>query len=301
MILNVNQLRAFYTAAKAGSISKAAQELMVTPPAVTMQVKQLEESVGIRLLVREGNSIQPTRAGREVYKRAERIFQEIHETESYLEDISTGKLGELRIGCPEMPCTHPVPRLIAEFKKAYPGIKIIVDQGVDAEILKSIEDRRNELVVVWHRPNTDRLKIRVIGKEKLVLIASSSSTRAPGSEISVRQLSEIPMILKGEGSATREVVVEYLRKFKVHPLIASESSNVGVIKEIVRRDNGVAFIKKDAVEEDLNGGSLKIIHILEGSPMIEMGIGYRSRRELSPAAWAFLRLIEKSEDLPFAR
>ncbi|MGD0232831.1 MAG: LysR family transcriptional regulator [Syntrophorhabdales bacterium] len=301
MILNVNQLRSFYTAAKTGSISKAAQELMVTPPAITMQVKQLEEAVGISLLVREGNSIQPTRAGQELFKKAERIFQEIHETEAFLEDMSTGKLGELRIGCPEMPSTHPVPRLIAEFKKAYPGIKILVDQGPDAEIFKSFEDQRNELVVIRHRPNTGRLKTRVIGKEKLVLIASSSSTRAPGNEMSVRQLSEIPLILKGEGSATREVVLEYLRKFKVHPQIAMESSSVSVIKEIVRQDNGVAFIERTVVEAELDEGSLKIIRILEGSPVIEIGVAYRNRRELSPAAWAFLRLLEKSADLPFMR
>jgi DNA-binding transcriptional LysR family regulator len=301
MILNVNQLRAFYTAAKMGSISKAAQELMVTPPAITMQVKQFEQAVGISLLVREGNSIKPTKAGREVFKRAEKIFQEIRETEAFLEDMSTGKLGELRIGCPELPSTHPVPRLIAEFKKAYPGIKIVVDQGVDAEIFKSIEEHRNELVVIRHRANSGRLKVKTIGTEKIVLIASSASVRAPGTEMSVRQLSEIPLILMGEGSATRQVVTEYLRKFKVHPQIAMESSSVSIIKEFVRQDNGVAFIERRSVEAELNEGSLKTIHMLEGSPVIEIGIGYRNRRELSPAGWAFLRLLEKSQNLPFAR
>jgi DNA-binding transcriptional LysR family regulator len=298
MILNVNQLRAFYYVAKTGSISKAAQELMVTPPAITMQVKQLEETVGIRLLVREGNGIQPTRAGEEVFKKAERIFQEIHETESFLEDMSSSKRGELRIACPEMPGAQ-VLKLIAEFQKAYPGIKIIVDQGSDAENVKSVEDRRNELVVVWHRPNTVRMKVRVIGKEKLVLIASGTSTLVPGNQMSVRDLSEIPLILKKEGSASRQVVIEYLRRFKVHRQVASESSNVAVIKEIVRLDDGVAFIKMEAVEGELSDGSLKIVHILEGSPVVEVGIGYRNRRELTPAAWAFLRLVEKSKDLPF--
>lgn len=274
---------------------------MVTPPAITMQVKQLEETVGIRLLVREGNSMHPTHAGQEVYKKAERIFQEIHETESLLEDMSTSKRGELRIGCPEMPGTHPIPKLIADFNTAYPGIKIIVDQGSDAEIVKSVEDRRNELAVVWPGPNTGRMKIRVIGKEELVLIASGKTSIAPGPELSVQALSEIPLVLKKEGSATREVVLEYLRKFRVHPRIASESANTSVIKEMVRQDNGVAFVKRNAVEDQLSDGSLKIVRILEGSPMMEVGIGYRNRRELSPAAWAFLRLLEKSPDLPFKR
>jgi DNA-binding transcriptional LysR family regulator len=297
MILNINQLRAFYYVARTGSVSKAAQELMVTPPAITMQVKQLEETVGIRLLVRQGNAMVPTRAGEEVYKKAERIFQEIHETESLLEDMSRSKRGELRIACPEMSGIR-VPRLIAEFKKAYPGINIIVEQGVDADIVRSVEDRKNELVVLWHRPNTVRLKARVIGKEKLVLIASTSSSWVRGDEISVRDLSEIPLVLKGEGSASRAVVIEYLRKFKVNPQIASESSNVAVIKEIVRQDNAVAFLKREAVEAEINEGSIKVVHILEGSPIVEVGIGYRNRRELSPAAWAFLRLVEKYADFP---
>jgi DNA-binding transcriptional LysR family regulator len=296
MILNVNQLRAFYYVARTGSISKAAQELMVTPPAITMQVKQLEETVGIRLLVRQGNGIGPTRAGEEVYKKAEKIFQEIRETESLLEDMSRNKRGELRMACPEMPGIR-VPRLIAEFKKAYPGINIIVEQGVDAEIVKSVEDRRNELVVLWHRPNSVRLKAKGIGKEKLVLIASTVSRWVPGNEISVRDLSDIPLVLKGEGSASRAVVIEYLKKFKISPQIASESSNVAIIKEIVRQDNGVAFLKREAVEAEINDGSLKVVHILEGSPVVEVGIGYRNRRELSPAAWAFLRLVEKYESL----
>ena len=93
-------------------------------------------------------------------------------------------------------------------------------------------------------------------------------------------------------------MIEYLRKFKVNPQIASESSNVAVIKEIVRQDNAVAFLKREAVEAEINDGCLKVVHILEGSPIVEVGIGYRNRRELSPAAWAFLRLVEKYEDFP---
>jgi DNA-binding transcriptional LysR family regulator len=142
------------------------------------------------------------------------------------------------------------------------------------------------------------MKVRAIGKEKLVLIASATSTRVPGNQISVRDLTEIPLILKTEGSASRQVVIEYLRKFKVQPPVASESSNVAVIKEIVGQDDGVAFLKREAVETELNDGSLKIVHILEGSPVVEVGVGYRNRRELSPAAWAFLRLMEKYEDPP---
>jgi DNA-binding transcriptional LysR family regulator len=296
MILNMNQLRAFYTAAKSRSITKAADELMVTPPAITMQVKQLEETVGIRLLVRDGNSIRLTGTGEVVCKRAEKIFQEIHEMEGFLEDVSTGKSGELRIGCPETPLKRLMP-LIAEFKKNYPGIRVILDQGSNAEMVRSIGDHRNELAVIRYRPNNSRLKIKVIWKEEVVLIVPPKSVHLPGSEISIMLLSKIPLILRREGSAVREVVLEYLRKFKVKPSIAMESASIHLLKEFVQKDSGVAFVERDAVDEELKNGTLKAVRILEGSPTIEFGIGYRNRKDLSSPAWAFLRLLDKSDGL----
>jgi DNA-binding transcriptional LysR family regulator len=296
MILNMNQLRAFYAAAKSSSITRAADELMVTPPAITMQIKQLEETVGIRLLVRDGNSIRLTKTGEAVFTRAEKIFHDIHEMEDFFEDISTGKSGELRIGCPETPLKRLMP-LITAFKKTYPGIRIILDQGSNAEMVKSIGDYRNELSVIRYRPNNSRLKTKVFWTEEVLLVAAPSSIHLPGSEISVMQLSEIPLILRREGSAIREVVLEYLRKFKVKPLIAMESASIVLLKEFVVQDSGLAFVERDAVDEELKNGLLKSIHVLEGSPTIEFGIGYRNRKDLSPPAWAFLRLLEKSERL----
>ncbi|MCX5805847.1 MAG: LysR family transcriptional regulator [Proteobacteria bacterium] len=296
MILNMNQLRAFYTAAKLQSITKAAHELMVTPPAITMQVKQLEETVGIRLLVRDGNSIQLTHAGESVFKRAGKIFQEIHDMEGFFEDLSTGKSGELRIGCPETPLKRLMP-LIAAFKTTYPGIRIVIDQASNAEMVKSIEDHRNELAVIRYKPNNSRLKVKIIWKYEVILVASPNSVHLPGSEISVMQLSGIPLIMRREGSAVREVVLEYLRKFKVNPLIAMESASLVLLKEFVQQDNGVSFFERDAIEEELSNGTLKPIHILEGSPTLGFGIGYRNRKDLSPPAWAFLRLFDKPEVL----
>lgn len=282
-------------AAKLNSISKAAQALMVTPPAITMQVKQLEEALGIRLLVRDGNSIRLTDTGNAVFKRAEKIFQDIHEMEGFLEDVSTGKSGELRIGCPEIPLKRLIP-LIQTFKKTYPGIRIILDQGSNADMVKSIGDHRNELAVIRHRPSSSRLKVKIIWQEEIVLIAAPKSVHLPSSEISVMQLSEVPLIIRREGSAVRELVLEYLRRFKVNPLIAMESASIALLKQFVQQDNGVGFVERDAVDEELANGALRAVRVLEGCPAIEFGIGYRNRKDLSPPAWAFLRLLEKAEN-----
>lgn len=281
-------------AAKLRSISQAARALMVTPPAITMQVKSLEETVGIRLLVRDGNSIRLTDTGEILFQKAENIFQDIREMEDYLEDVSTAKSGELRIGCPETPLKRLMP-LIESFKETYPGIRIILDQGSNADMVESIEGHRNELAVIRYRPGNNKLKSKVIWKDEVALVASPDSVHLPGPEISVTQLQEIPLIIRREGSAVREIVFNYLRQFKVTPLIAMESASISLLKEFVRRDNGVGFLERNAIDEELDNGSLKLVRILEGSPVIESGIGYRNRKDLSPPAWAFLRLLDKSE------
>jgi DNA-binding transcriptional LysR family regulator len=301
MILNMNQLRAFYTTAKLGSITKAARELMVTPPAITMQVKQLERTVGIRLLFRESHAIRLTDVGEVVFKKAENIFGEIREMENLFEDVSTGKSGQLRIGCTQTSAKYLMPPLITAFKDAYPGLRIVLDQGSNAEMVESILDHKNELALIRNVSDDRRLKVRVIGKVEVVLTAAQESVYFPSKSISISELPKAPLIVSEEGSATRDVIREYLRRFRVIPSVAIESANRDFMKELVRQDKGVGFFERYEMEEP-SEKVLREVRILEGAPIMEFGIGYLNRKTLSPAAWAFLRLLDKSEDLlPFIK
>ncbi|HQI57268.1 MAG TPA: LysR family transcriptional regulator [Syntrophorhabdaceae bacterium] len=301
MILNMNQLRAFYIAARTGSITKAARELMVTPPAITMQVKQLEKTLNIRLLFREGNSVRLTDIGKTVYKKAERVFCEINEMENFFKDISTGKSGELKIGCPQMHAKYFMPSLIGAFKDVYPGIKIVLDQGSNAKMVKSIIDHKNELALIRNVANDKRLKIRVIGKVEVVLVTAQESVFFPSGSISISEVSEVPLIMMSEGSALREVIYDFLKKYDVLPTVSVESASRDFIKELVRQDEGVTFLEKYSTDEFAES-SLREVKILEGAPVLEFGIAYLNRRNLSPAAWSFLRLLDKPDDLlPFIK
>ncbi len=302
MILNINQLRAFYYAARLRSITLAAQELMVTPPAISMQVKQLEENLEIKLMFRDGNSIRITEVGKIVFEKCDKIFKEIKDMEDFIEDISTSKMGVLKIGCPQTPAKYIMPRLIAEFKKTYPGIRIVLDQGDNSEMLKSILTHKNELAVVRRRGDEKRLKVKSFGSEDLVLVAAPESQNLLVSEISITQLATIPLIVPEEGSATRDVVLEYFQKFKVTPTIIMESGSADLIKEVVAQDNGVSFLVRSAVQKELKNNKLRPIQILDGSPTMEYGIGYLKRTSLSPGAWAFLRHLDKLDNiLPIAQ
>ncbi len=297
MIININQLRSFFTTAKHKSVAIAAEELMVTPPAVSMQIKQLEEKLCMRLMFRERNSIRLTEVGEAVFKKSKLIFKQIEEMEHYFEDISRAKSGVLRIGCPPTPAMHVMPRLVNEFEKIYPEIRIILDMGNSAYLVKSILTRRNELAVIRQRMDEKRLKIRGFATEEVVLVSASRGKALSVDKISVNQLGNIPLVMQQEGSGTREVVFEFFTRFKVTPFVVMESASVDLIKKMTSMDRGAGFLVRSAVQEELATGVLKSVSILEGIPQIHYGIGYLDRRTLSPAAWAFLRLLDQAEVL----
>jgi len=119
-----------------------------------------------------------------------------------------------------------MPRLIAKFKDTYPGVKIIIDQGTNFKMVRNILDRQNELALMRYRPEEKRLKIKVIGGEDVMLIAAIGSQHLPTDEILVSQLSTVPLIVPKAGSGIRDVILEYLQRFKVAPNIAMESGSI---------------------------------------------------------------------------
>ena len=124
-----------------------------------------------------------------------------------------------------------------------------------------------------YRPDEKRLKVKVIGSEELILIRATKSQHLPADEISITQLSTIPLIVPKEGSGIRDVIFEYLQRFKVTPTIVMESGSVELVKELVRQDKGVSLLERYAVQDDLKKRFFRSVRILEGSPIIEFGIG----------------------------
>ncbi|MBN2062747.1 MAG: LysR family transcriptional regulator [Deltaproteobacteria bacterium] len=295
MILNINQLRAFYFVAKYNSVKLAAQELMVTPPAITKQVKQLEEFLDAKLMFRESNGIKLTTMGKKAFKKSEVIFDKIRELEYFFDGISGLKAGELRIGCPPSASIHVLPGLISNFKKSYPQVKLILEHGTHSEMIQNILNRQNELAVICPNPKEKRIKTKVLWEDEIVLIAAMESDLLPADEISIPELADIPLILPKEGTATREKVFEYYHKLRQTPFIALECDSLDLIKRLVINDQGVSFIANTYVRDDIENKKLRIVRILAPPLTMLFALGYLKRDKLSPVAMAFLRLVDTLE------
>lgn len=293
MVLNVNQLRSFYFAAKSESITRAADALMVTPAAITSQVKQLEENLGLRLLFRSGNAMRLTESGLAVFEKIRKIFEEIDNLELFIAELSKGKSGELRIGCSETAALYVMPKLINTFQSHYPGIKVIIDRGTTSEIVKSVLEHKNELVIARYRPDDRRMKMRLMGRKEITLIAAYKSAHLRGDRISITDLNKVPLIAPIKGSATRDIIAEHLRRFKVSPRVVIETASIALTKQLVQQDEGVGFVYRNGLAEELPKKRLREIRLLECSPYIEYGIGYLTRKDLSEPSLAFIRMIEQ--------
>ncbi len=293
MNLNINQLRYFNTAAKFRSITKAAAEFCVSPAAVTLQIKNLEETTGVRLIIRSGNTMCLTDAGSKIHDRVQPIFEQLENIEAFILNIGKTKEGVLKIGCSETASFYVVPFLIKPFISIYPGIKLVVDRGPTNDMIESLLNNKNELVITQYFPNDKRMKMRYMGKKEIILIAAKESLLVPEDSISIKKLNEIPLIIPLKGSASRDIVINCLEEIDVTPKVVMESSSIPFIKHFTSHDEGVSFVCRDVVLNELSNGLLKEVHILDFTPVIEYGVAYLKRSNLSQAALAFLNVIDQ--------
>lgn len=293
MNLNLNQLRYFNTAAKFRSITKAAAELCVSPAAVTSQIKNFEEFTGVRLIIRSGNKMCLTDAGRKVHERVRTIFEQIDSLETFIMNIGEFKTGILKIGCSETANIYVIPFLIKSFKSIYPGIKLVVERGTTSDIVESLLNNKIELVISLYNPNDKRMRMRYMGKQDIIMVAAKNSRLLPKNVISAHELNEIPLIVPITGSATREIVISRLKEIGVTPKVVMESSSLPFMKDFTCGDEAVSFFCRDVVSKELSEGLLKEVRILDFTAVIEYGVAYLKRSNLSQAALAFLKMINE--------
>lgn len=296
MIINTNQLRVFFTVAKLGSMTLAARELMVTPQAVSKQLKVLQEFLEVKLLYSEGNSIKLTLIGSELYQMTKEVFDKVWHIEKYFEDLSSLKTGVLRIGYSQTTAKYFMPQVISLFEKDYPQIKIVFQQGFSQAVIKDVLDRKTEIAIVRGIPDNlrDKLEIKRLKDRALKLIASP--TYPVADEISVELLAKIPLLIPPEGSSTRSSVIKYLSSHEIKPNIVFESHNVDIEKEMVRQGKGLSFVPGVTVHAELKNKTLKAVRIVEGLPEVSLGIVYLKGKSLSPAALAFLQVLDEQLD-----
>ena len=172
MQINLNQLRAFYLAAKEKSVTKAAEMLHITQPAVTMQIKAFEKNLDFKLFRKYGKELQLTDAGKVLLGYAERIFQVVEELEYVLRRYGDLNRGSLTIGTTRSFARHLMPGLLSRFQERFPTVKVSLKVGSSQEIADGLMDFKYDLGIIGRLPHLSRLKVIPYTREEFCLVTS---------------------------------------------------------------------------------------------------------------------------------
>jgi len=293
MQINLNQLRAFYFAAKEKSVTKAAEILYVTQPAVTMQIKALEQTLEIKLFRKYGKQLELTEVGKVLFQYAEKIFGVVEQMEYALKGYMELSRGSLTIGTTRSFARHLMPGLLSRFQESYPGVKVILKEGSSQEIADGLLDFKYDLGIIGRLPNPNRLKVIPYTKEEFCLVTSPQHKFAGKEEVSYEELKDEPIIIREQGSGSRYAILSLLRSKGIEPSVLVEAGSVEFIKEYVMKGQGLSFLYKPEIEMEARMGLLMRLPMRGGPIFVQTDIVLPRDAEPSPSVQAFLLLAEK--------
>ncbi len=291
-MLNLNQLRAFYQAAKCKNLSVAAKHLFVSQPAVTAQVKLFEEYCGLKLFKKKGRNLHLTDEGKALYKYTRKIFECERKIEDVLEQMKELKQGTLRLGSARTYARYFMPFLLTGFRDAYPSIKIHLDEGSSLDMIHSLRDLKNEVVIIAKPEEHPDIAFIPFSQEEVVLILSPDHHLAHKKTIDFEQLAKEPIIMKDRGSGTRRLIDDLFVQHNRTPNVLMETGDAEIIKLLVRHGEGISFLVKEAVAVELQAGRLATVPIKKQNIYLDVSIAFLNNQPLSPPAQAFLKSLE---------
>lgn len=294
-MINLNQLRAFYYVAKHGSYTIAAEKLFISQPAVTAQVKLFENFNDVKLFRKQGRKLYLTHIGKILFKKAEGIFDIEDEVENILTQMKEMNQGLLEIGCTKAYAKHIMPSIISVFHRAYPKIRIFLEEGSSMSIINSLRDFKNEVVVVAQMEvNDSRLEFVPFSQEEIVIVLPVDHLLTRKKELEFKDIAKEPVIIKGKGSGTRKKIQELYKKYKALPNIFMESNNTGFIIELVERGEGISFLVEHSIDQKIKDKKLASRKLKNTPLFLDVSLGYSKNIPLSPAANAFCEVVKKS-------
>jgi DNA-binding transcriptional LysR family regulator len=293
--MDTRQLQAFCAVVEKKSFSQAAEQLGVTQPAVSLQVRALEQRLGQSLLDRSGRRVEPTEAGRRLYTSAQRMLAL---EEQLLEEVSAddGRLaGTLAIGASTGPGAHLVPLLLCEFQREHPDLHVALSIWDTQTVIEHVADRQLELGVVGALRRHRSLEFEPLVRDEIVL-AVPPGHHAAGGTITVEELKEETLIVMQEGAGVRQVVEEELRRAGLRLRGVEPKLELGLqesVKSAVAAGFGVAFISRTAIEGELAAGRLAAAQVEGVEPARQIYIVRARGRSATRAAEAFLSFAKE--------
>lgn len=290
--MEFDQLRTFLAVLEHKSFVRAGQALHVGQSTVSFHIKALEQRVGATLLERGRGAVEPTAAGRILQPIAARITALVDEAALRLRAGETGEVGSLTIAASTIPGEYLLPPCLAEFRERHPRIRVEMSVSDSEKATSAVLAREVDLALVGQKPRDRRLIATVFAHDEIVLIGPASGSFVPAGKLTLKELRDVPLILREQGSGTRAAIARIL------PQLGERAGTLRVgsteaTKRCVQHGLGLAFVSRHAVAGELAAGLFRVVE-LPGTPARRTFYAVRHRAVTpSAAARAFLELVHQ--------
>jgi DNA-binding transcriptional LysR family regulator len=289
--MELYSLKVFATVASEKSFSRAAEKLLRTQPAISLAVQRLESELQEKLIDRSGKELLLTDAGAIVLEYARRFENLQQEMKNALAELRDNSAGRLVIGANESTTLYLL-RHIQEYRRRFPKVRVQVRRSLSSKIPSQLVDGDLELGVISFDPGDERLAAAVIYTDHLCFVVSPQHRFAQRESVSITELDMETFIAHNVASPYRERVLRAFQTYHVPLNMDIEMPTVETIRHLVQRNEGVAFLPKMCVEQDIEQGMLREVVIQELQLQREIRLVYPRKRGLSHAAKAFLELVQ---------
>src|SRR5580698_838132 len=289
--MELHALRVFLTVANEKSFSRAGEKLLRTQPAVSLAIQRLELMLGEKLIDRSAKDLLLTDAGKIVLDHARRFENLQGELENSLAELRDKSAGRLTIGANESSTLYLLDH-IEKYRREYPKVRVQIRRSLSSKIPAELIDGDLELGILTFDPEDERLISKVIFTDHLAFITSPEHRFATRGEISITELGMETFIAHNVVSPYRGVVIREFQRNKVPLNMDLEMPTVEAIRKMVQRNEGVAFLPRMCVSEELTQGILCEVKVKEMVVDRKIRLVYPAKRALSHAAQAFLEVVE---------
>jgi LysR family transcriptional regulator, low CO2-responsive transcriptional regulator len=290
--MDFDQLETFLEVARHNSFSRAAEKRFRTQPAISSQIRALEEEVGARLFDRSGGKVALTAAGKFFQKYADEALAARKNIVATIGEMERVPRGEIVVGANEATCLHILPEVFAEFKKLYPNVGVHISRSERAKILESVIDNTVDFGVVSAPVDDKRLTVVNVHRDELVIIAPPGHPLSRMKQASITELVQFPLLLPKVGR-TRDAIESLFDERHLKPRISMELDSSELLKRFVAADVGVGFVARSTVMEDVKAGALAAIPMADASIRRDLALVFRKDKALSRAALAFIEIAVK--------
>jgi DNA-binding transcriptional LysR family regulator len=290
--MDFDQLETFLEVARLSSFSRAAEKRFRTQPAISAQIRAMEEEVGAKLLDRSGGKVAVTAAGKIFQKYAEETVQSRRNVMTAIAEMERVPGGEIVVGANEGTCMHVLPEVFARFKKQYPTVGVNVRRLESSGVLECVIDHSVDFGVVSLPVNDKRLTVVPIHRDELVVICAHGHELSRKKSVTIEEVAQFPLLVPKFGK-TREAIEDLFGQRNLTPNVSMELDSSELLKHFAAADVGVGFIARSNVRDEVKSKSLAALALEDAQIKRDLALVFRKDKALSRAALAFIEIAVK--------